>query len=149
MFSSGKKIRATQWHTRAKRAAWLTAFSSALWLSGCATPAANPQEAVRKLAQQRWDHVLAGKYDKSYDMLVPSYRKLKSLDHYNTAARSAPVKWKSAEVVRVECDTKTCKVVVKVVSQLIMPTFYKGPLVSGLDETWVFEDGQWWKLETL
>lgn len=148
MFSNVSQTLAPQGGVRTGMA-WGMALSALLWLSGCATTPTNPQEAVRQLAQQRWQHVLAGKYDKSYDMLVPSYRKLKSQDHYTTAARSAPVKWKSAEVVRVECEANTCKVVVKVVSQLAVPTFYKGPLESGLDETWVLEDGQWWKLETL
>jgi len=122
---------------------------AALWFSGCATPDANPQETVRKLANQRWQHVLTGKYDKSYEMLVPSYRKIKSKDNYTTESQMAPVRYKSAEVVRVDCEQKTCKVVVKLISQLIMPTFFRGPLESGSNETWIFEEGQWWKLETL
>jgi hypothetical protein len=148
MFSNGSQSLSEKARTR-RVIAWALFMSATVWLSGCATAPVNPQEAVRQLAQQRWQYVLAGKYDKSYDMLVPSYRKLKSLEHYTFASKAAQVQWKSADVVRVECETNTCKVAVQVVSQLRIPTFFKGPLTSGLDETWVFEDGRWWKLETL
>ena len=123
--------------------------TGALWLSGCATPAANPPEVVRQLVNQRWQYVMAGQFDKAYAMTAPSYRKLKTLDIYQRNLIAAPVKWLSAEVVRIDCETQTCKVRIKAVRQILMPTRYKGLLDSGLDETWVFEDGQWWMFETL
>lgn len=147
MFSAVNTTRLQSARLRALGALIVT--TSALWLSGCATPAANPQEIVRQLANQRWQYIIAGQFDKAYAMTAPSYRKLKTLDYYQGNLRAAPVKWKSGEVVRIDCVTQTCKVTVKAVSQIVLPTRYKGLLDSGLDESWVFEDGQWWMFETL
>jgi hypothetical protein len=119
------------------------------FISGCAAVDANPQKLVHQLASQRWNHLVAGQYDKAYALTVPSYRKLKSLDYFSGNLRALPVKWLSAEVIRVECESQTCKVRVKIVSHLNLPTRARAPLESGLDETWVFEDGQWWMFETL
>jgi len=136
--------------SHAKRlAALLCAAATLLTFSGCASLQSTPQDTVRQLATQRWQHIVDGKFDKAYEMTVPSYRKLKTKENYTIAMMTASVKWQSGEVVKVDCETQTCKVTVKAVSQIVMPTRFKGPLVSGLDETWVFEDGHWWKLETL
>lgn len=118
-------------------------------ITGCASLQSTPQDKVRQLANQRWQYIVEGKFDKAYEMTVPSFRKLKTKENYTIAMMTASVKWQSGEVVKVECETQSCKVTVKAVSQIMMPTRFKGPLVSGLDETWIFEDGQWWKLETL
>ena len=118
-------------------------------ITGCASLQSTPQDKVRQLANQRWQYLVEGKFDKAYEMTVPSFRKLKTKENYTIAMMTASVKWQSGEVVKVECETQSCKVTVKAVSQIMMPTRFKGPLVSGLDETWIFEDGQWWKLETL
>ena len=120
-----------------------------LALGGCASLQETPQDTVRKLANQRWQYVIEGKFDKAYEMTAPSFRKLKTKENFTIAMMTASAKWQSAEVIRVKCETQTCKVSVKTVSQIMMPTRFKGPLVSGVDETWIFEEGQWWKLETL
>jgi len=124
------------------------AVASAL-LSGCASLQSTPEETVQKLSNQRWQHLLARNYEKAYAMAVPSYRKLKSFDYYRDNMLAVPVRWKSAEFVRAQCGPQTCKVTVKVVSQLMLPTRFKGPLESAFDETWVFEDGQWWMYEAI
>jgi hypothetical protein len=131
-------------------AALATACLVVCFTAGCAalSPVA-PEDAVRKLATQRWQALLAGKYDQAYEMLNPAYRKLKSKEQYAFATAAGSVRWKSAEVVRVDCEPQKCTVAIKTVSQIRMPTFYKAPLVSGLDEVWIFEEGQWWKLEKL
>jgi hypothetical protein len=82
-------------------------------------------------------------------MTVPSFRKLKTKENFTIGMMATSVKWQSAEVIKVSCETQACKVTVKTVSQIMMPTRFKGPLVSAQDETWIFEDGQWWKLESL
>ena len=118
-------------------------------LGGCATLQDPPQDTVRKLASQRWQHVIDGKFDKVYEMTVPSFRQIKTKESFITGMVVSPVKWQSAEVVRVECEPLSCKVTIKAASQLLMPTRYKGQLVSGIEESWVLEDGKWWKLEVL
>jgi len=133
----------------ARCAGWLCAAMALSAINGCASMQETPQDTVRKLANQRWHYIVDGKFDKSYDMTVPSFRKLKTKENYTLSMMSANAKWQSGEVVKVECETLTCKVTVKAVSQIALPTRFKGPLVSAQDETWIFEDGQWWKLESL
>lgn len=135
---------------QAKRFAAFVGVALALTaIAGCASLQSTPQDTVRQLASQRWQFIVEGKFDKAYEMTVPSFRKIKTKESYAVSMLTANVKWQSGEVIKVECETLTCKVTVKTVSQIMLPTRYKGPLVSGLDETWIFEDGQWWKLETL
>ena len=123
-------------------------LAASLALSGCASLQTDPQTRVRQLATERWQALLAGKYEKAYEMAVPSYRKIKSLDYYRVNTMSVPVKWKSAEVVRADCEEKRCKVTVRVLSELRMPGRFRGDLDSALEETWVYEDGDWWMFET-
>lgn len=133
----------------ARCAGWLCAALAFSVINGCASIQETPQDTVRKLANQRWHYIVDGKFDKAYDMTVPSFRKLKTKENYTLSMMSANAKWQSGEVVKVECETLTCKVTVKAVSQIALPTRFKGPLVSAQDESWIFEDGQWWKLESL
>lgn len=132
-----------RWHVVGLCAAALLA------LAGCATTTQSPEETVRQLATQRWQAVLAEQFDRAYEFTNPAYRKLKTKEQYIAASRAAAVKWTSAEVVRVECEAQKCQVAIQTTSQLRMPSFYKAPLASGLDETWVLEDNRWWKLEKL
>jgi hypothetical protein len=92
---------------------------------------------------------LANQHERAYEFTNPAYRKLRTREQFVQTSQATSVKWTAAEVVRVECQALKCQVAVKTTSQLRMPTFFKGPLISGLDETWVFEDRRWWKLEKL
>jgi len=133
----------------ARSAGWWCAALALSALNGCASMQETPQDTVRKLASQRWQHVIEGKFDKAYEMTVPSFRLIKTKESFITSMVVSPVKWHSAEIVRVECEPPSCKVTIKAASQLLMPTRYKGQLVSGIEESWVLEDGKWWKLEVL
>ena len=139
----------TVYFRAARRSALMCAALATSVISGCASMNATPQDTVRQLATQRWQHIIEGKFDKAYEMTVPSFRKLKTKENFTIGMMATSVKWQSAEVIKVSCETQACKVTVKTVSQIMMPTRFKGPLVSAQDETWIFEDGQWWKLETL
>jgi hypothetical protein len=117
---------------------------------GCASMRPAPEETVRKLATQRWQALLAGKFDQSYEFATPAFRKLRTVEFYRTNRSAVPVKWVSAEVLRVDCEAARCKVTVKVISEPRLPGFRKSiNLESGIEETWVQEDGQWWVFEKL
>jgi len=117
---------------------------------GCASLLPAPEETVRKLATQRWQTLLAGKFDQAYEFATPGFRKLRTVDFYRTNRSAVPVKWVSAEVLRVDCEPARCKVTVKVVSEPRVPGFRKLlNLESGIEEVWVLEDGQWWMFEKL
>jgi len=116
---------------------------------GCASLQPAPEETVRKLATQRWQALLAGKFDQAYEFATPAFKKLRTVDFYRTNRSAVPVKWVSAEVLRVDCEPQRCSVKIKLISKPIMPGFNKLNLETGLDEVWILEDGQWWMFEKL
>lgn len=119
-----------------------------LTLAGCAALAPpKPEEKVRQLATQRWQTLLAGKFDAAYKFTTPAYRQIRSVDHYQANRSAVPVKWISAEVLRVDCETERCTARIKLVSKPVMPGFNQLNLESGLDEIWIQEKGQWWIFE--
>ena len=137
-------------HKVVQRLAVTAACVLSLLATGCANMRPAPEETVRKLATQRWQALLAGKFDQAYEFATPGFRKLRSVDSYRTNRSAVPVKWVSAEVLRANCEPTRCTVTVKVLSEPRMPGFRKlSTLESGVDEVWVLEDGQWWIFEKL
>lgn len=112
-----------------------------------------PEDQVKALANQRWQYLIAGDFDKAYEMATPGFRKIRNLRDYRVRKSAVPVKWLAAEVLRVECtpaETPTkCAVRIKLNSEPVIPSGFKGVLSSGIDETWLFEDGRWWMFESL
>ena len=137
--------------TRASASLWIKVSACVLSLSlvGCASLRPAPEEAVRKLATQRWQALLAGKFDQAYEFATPAFRKLRSVDFYRTNRSAVPVKWVSAEVMRVDCEPQRCVAKVKLITRPIMPGFNKLNLETALEEVWIEEDGQWWMFEKL
>lgn len=124
----------------------------ALAVAGCAglqSVDESPELVVRKLSVQRWQALLARDFDKAYSFTTPGYRQLRTLEYFKANRQGAPVKWLSAEVLRVECEKERCKTVVQVESKPTLPFPFRGNITSGLDEVWVFEDQRWWVLESL
>lgn len=120
-------------------------------LSGCAglDSAAAPELQVRKLATQRWQALLAKDFDKAYEFAAPSYRQIRSAEYYSDKRRITPVKWLAVEVLRVECEATKCITRIKLESKPLTAFQFSGTLITAMDETWVFEGGQWWMFETL
>ena len=119
-------------------------------LAGCAAVKPVPPELqVRQLATQRWQAMLAGKFDQAYALVTPAYRRIHSADEYKNKRQSTPVKWLSAEVYTVECQTDQCVVRILLKSKPVMPLSFKGVIESAIDETWVQEEGRWWSFESL
>jgi hypothetical protein len=127
------------------------ALALSVGLAGCAgmgTPQA-PELAVRTLATQRWQALLAQDFNKAYTFVAPSYRQLNTVDAYQKKRQGVPVKWIAAKVLRVECVEQKCDVRIELESKPLVPFAFNGTITSGIDETWVLENGQWWMLETL
>lgn len=122
----------------------------ALILAGCATRDTRPpEEQVRGLSVKRWQLLLSDQLDEAYKLTAPSYRKLRSPEDFRNRIRGLPVRWIGAKVLRVECQDASCTVRTELESKPMIPTHFKGTLSSGIDESWVFEDGRWWILEPL
>lgn len=122
-------------------------------VGGCASLGGKPEDQVTKLANQRWQHLIAGDFDKAYEMATPSYRQLRDVRYYSNKRSMTPVKWVAAEVLKVACTpaeaATKCVVRIKLDSKPLARVNFDGVLSSGLDETWVYEGGRWWMFETL
>ncbi len=124
-------------------------------LAGCATPSAGvgmasavampakAEDAVRARAQQRWDWLMAGKFDDAYTYTTPSYRALNTAQDYRNRFSSG-AKWVDPQVDSVTCEgDERCKVKIVLGIQVAARGFTK-PTKSVIIETWLPENGQWW-----
>ena len=122
---------------------------AALALAGCAslTPK-SPEEQVRERAEAHWKALVAGDFAGAYNYLVPSYRAIVKAPDYERRFGSAG-RWTNAIVHSVDCEAEACKVRLRITSQVLIPRFaaHIKEVNTYVDETWVREDGQWWKFQ--
>lgn len=117
--------------------------------SGCAginATSASGESAVKARATQRWQLLIAGKFNDAYQLLAPGYRAVKSADAYRDDL-SPSVKWVSAEIVSVSCaSAESCDAKVKLEARPVFPgtSFGRNNIVTHFDEKWIRADGQWW-----
>ena len=128
----------------------LGGWLAALALGGCASVAPkSPEEQVTERAEAHWKALIAGDFAKAYGYLVPSYRAIVSSADYERRFGAAG-RWTNAIVHSVECEAEACKARVRITSRLLIPQFATriNEVNSYVDETWVREDGQWWKFQS-
>ena len=125
-------------------------------LAGCAAPGAGSssaaapaasttkvENAVSVRAQQRWDWLMAGKFDDAYTYTTPAYRALNTAQDYRNRFSSG-AKWVDPKVDSVTCEgDERCRVKIVLGIQVPARGFTK-PTRSVIFETWLPEDGQWW-----
>jgi hypothetical protein len=116
-------------------------------LTGCASDSgllADKEHIVEQRAQERWNHLLAGDYNKAYAYLPPSYRALVTAEDYRNRFGDGAA-WKSAVVERVKCETdERCAADIDLRILVVARGFSGKPLPAKVYETWLKEDGQWW-----
>ncbi|GIX34526.1 MAG: hypothetical protein KatS3mg126_0305 [Lysobacteraceae bacterium] len=120
---------------------------AALLLAGCAATGARQDVPAEVRAQERWDALLAGDFVKAWGYLSPGARSRGSAEAYAAQMKARPVRWKSAEVLGVECpEPELCKVTVKVgfTAPANMPRVGKLAASSAVIEKWIRLDGQWY-----
>ncbi len=116
-----------------------------LALSACASLGrGNPQEQVRQRATERWQALVAGEFSRAYNYNAPGFRAVVTPDGYRNRIGSA-VTWLGAEVVRVNCpEANKCMAQVRVDYKPVLIRQKDLKVSTNIDETWLFEDGQWW-----
>lgn len=117
-------------------------------ITGCAGMGgslASPETAVNARANQRWQFLIAGKFDDAYQMLAPGYRAVKSVDAYKNDLSTA-VRWLSAEAVSVTCQSAdACDAKIKLEAKpVLLRGSSRANIVTHFDEKWILVDGQWW-----
>lgn len=102
-------------------------------------------ETVKQRAQERWDALLAGDFERAWSYLEPAAREGIKQEDYKKRF-GASVEWVSATARNVKCITARCAVLVRMVTRAAMPASGKGAmeLTNHFEEEWVQEEGQWW-----
>ena len=123
---------------------WI-ALCAATVLAGCAhLSPQTPEQQVQQRATARWQALLAGQYDKAYTYLTPGYRAIVTPEKYRGRIGSA-VKWVDAKVNTVSCkESDKCDVQIQLDFQPVMSNRKMASYSTYPQESWVFEDGQWW-----
>lgn len=128
-----------------RRAVLLAAVAATLLVTGCATGTfGNPEEViVKERSHARWQALIKGDFEGAYKLAPPSYRAVYSLEQFRSKF-GVSIKWVEAEVLRAQCDTSRCDVVVNVTVRPVTRGRVADPVIAAVDEQWVREDGQWW-----
>ena len=131
-----------------RRIGTLTLALSALALSGCAAFApATPEQQVHQRATERWKALKASQWDKAYAFVTPSFRATMTEERYRERFVGVP-KWKNAEVRSVKCEPEKCIAVVRI-EALYGARAGLETLSTDVPETWLQEEGQWYKYEAI
>lgn len=137
--------------TRRYLLAALSGLLAAHGLAGCAIPGATQrpaEEIVLERAQGRWNALLASNWAAAYRYATPAYRAVVSEQTYGNQFRG-PVQWSSATAKSAKCEEKRCIVFVNVTFRLLAPGHLGQRGQTDIEETWVLEDGSWFKYEAL
>jgi hypothetical protein len=113
----------------------------AIFVVGCAGISGAPEtreSVVKARAQERWNALLAGRFDKAYEFITPSGRSTLPMETYR--GRLSAVTWRSAKVTAVACEPEVCEVTV-VLDIDVLPNL---PHQQPISEKWLLDGGKWW-----
>lgn len=136
------------------RLCWLArglTLSACLSLAACASAVTTPtpQDQVRQRATERWQALVAGEFSRAYSYNMPSYRAVVSPDAYRNRFGNAVV-WVGSEIVDVNCPEVTkCLARLRLEYKSLMNRKFAAKLSTYVDETWLFEEGQWWLFQDI
>lgn len=123
--------------------------AGALALAGCASLGpSTPEQAVKARSEAYWKARIAGQSDKSYALTPPSYRKAFTQEQFARQFGSG-ASVTGAEVTDVKCQPEKCVARVKLMAKPMIIGLKLDSIDTYLDETWVSEDGQWWRFQDL
>lgn len=117
-------------------------------LTGCAAlQPASPEEAVTKRADQRWKALMAADWAKAYSFLTPAFRSTMSVERYRERFVGVP-RWTNVTVKSAKCEPEKCTVVVRIEAEYGARSGIQ-TLSTDVPETWLQEDGTWYKYEAM
>lgn len=132
---------------RSLRAVGLAAMAATA-LVGCATISSTPEQVVQQRATEYWKARIAGDHAKAYALSTPSYRKLHTVEQFRMQFGGA-ASLKDAEPINVTCEPEKCTVRIKISAAPALVGMNLGTIATHLSETWLLEDGQWWRYQDL
>jgi len=133
---------------------WLRAAAAGIFMAvaaGCASIGAGSRPAeqvVLERAQARWNALVDRDFGAAYAYLTSGYRAVVPLAAYRRQT-TGPAQWESAKAQSAKCEPARCIVAVEITFRIGLPGHADRVQSSFVDETWVLEDGQWFKYEAL
>jgi hypothetical protein len=133
---------------------WLRAAAAGIFMAvaaGCASIGAGSRPAeqvVLERAQARWNALVDRDFAAAYTYLTAGYRAVVPLAAYRRQT-TGPAQWEGAKAHSAKCEASRCIVAVEITFRIGLPGHADRVQSSFVDETWVLEDGQWFKYEAL
>ena len=97
-----------------------------------------PEQIVVSRAQERWDALRAGQYEKAFSYITPSMRATLPLEVFR--GRLAGSSWLDVKVTKAVCEPEVCDVSVKI-DYYVLPNLRDSQTVN---EKWILDGGNWW-----
>lgn len=97
-----------------------------------------PEQAVKARAQERWNALVAGQFDKAFEFITPSGRSTLPIEVFR--ARLGGSKWRGATVTSAVCEPEVCDLTVILDIEVLPNLPHKQPV----SEKWLLVDGKWW-----
>ncbi|MDX1554775.1 MAG: hypothetical protein R3212_01985 [Xanthomonadales bacterium] len=134
------------------RRVWRTfslAMAGALVLSACATTGGGGGgSAVVERAEDRWDALIAGDFERAYGYYTPGFRSSQKLSDFELSMRLRKVRVSGVRYLEHECEEVRCTLqfesTYKVASPVPGIEVWEGK--SRIEENWINTNGQWWYL---
>jgi len=117
-------------------------------LGGCASLGPQtPEQQVQQRANAYWQARLKADSASAYALLVPAYRELRSEKDF-AKSQGAGINGEKVEVTQVTCEAQKCNARIALTVKPAVPGLKLPVVTSYMDDTWVLEQGQWWRFET-
>lgn len=113
----------------------------AVTLGACTTVSPvkmSPEQAVMARAQERWNLLIAGQFEKSYDYITPAGRSTLPMAIYRS--RISGGSWKGAKVTGAVCEPEVCEVTA-ILDVDVLPNL---PHRQPITEKWLLDGEKWW-----
>jgi hypothetical protein len=125
---------------------------ASLVMNGCSTTgplsSQHPEELVAARAKARWDALIEGRKDDAYEYFAPEFRQITNLEQFKRRYVGQGI-WQGAEVKKVACEERRCKITVDVHTRIRMKGVPQ-PIdsTSPVEEVWLWDEStaQWWYL---
>ncbi len=137
-------------HSLRSMSRWLM-LSACLVLAACASvdSGANAAEQVRQRALERWQALVAGEFTRAYSYNTPGFRAVVTPDGYRTRFGTGVV-WLGSEVVDVNCpEAAKCIARLRIDMKPLLSRKVNDKISTHVEETWLFEAGQWWFFQSI
>ncbi|UCU99849.1 hypothetical protein [Acidovorax radicis] len=129
----------------ARAALAITAFAA---LAGCASMGPQtPEQQVESRAATYWKARASADPKTAYALLAPAYRDLKSEKDF-VGQFGAGANLRDTGVAKVTCEAPDrCTARISLTAKPMVPGLNLPVVTTYLDDTWVLEQGQWWRFE--